>query len=352
MKASRKHSLVYINLVLVLVVVFANMHQVSTSKSTQWNSINTRTDISNDEVDILILSDDTYGGNLDRIITKFTQFGWNITLAGPTPSIEACSFLPGQTNDVDILISEVGDVTQYDCISIMPGPSHDYLRTNSIAQNLIKSAVSNGLVVSAWCRAVRVLAEADVIDGKNVTGYLGYQSYYESAGATFFEGSAPIIDGNIVTCVRSNFYQTAMCLAIAEALGVLETNAPTIGSLSVSLISENSYKITVVPTDESGMFSVKATLNPVFIPEDSYASKITLTLEKQDSGIFNKTITNLLPVIYSIDLELADIFFNSKTYTNETLLDNLNTGTTSLFLPIISLVIIVNLYILFKKRRT
>lgn len=353
MKTSRKHSLVYINLVLVLVVVFANMHQVSTSAGSHWNSINPRTESTNDEIDILVLMDDTFGGNFQGIITKFTQFGWNITIAGPSLTIDGCSYIAGQTTDADILISEVGAVTQYDCISIMPGPSHDFLRTNSIAQNLIKNAVSNGLVVSAWCRAVRVLAEADVINGKNVTGHLDYQSYYESAGATFFEGSAPIIDGNIVTSVRSRFYQAEMCFAIATALGVYENNAPTIASLSVNLVGENSYNLTVVPTDETGMFSVKAIFNPIFIPIDAYASKVVITLYDQNSdGIYNKTISNLVPVIYSIDIELTDAYFNSITYTNETILDNLNTGNTSLFLPIISSVIIINLYLLFKKRRT
>lgn len=166
MKVPKRKSLAYIILVLVLTVVFANTFQVSISNSSQRSSVNLRTNNANDDIDILLLMDDTYGGNYQGIINKFEQFGWNITIA--------------------------------------------------------------------------VLA-----------------------------------------------------------------------------------------------------------------SKISLTLYDEDSdGIFNKTISNLLPIIYSIDIELSDIFFNSIIYTNETLLDNLNTGTVSLLLPITALIIIVNLYLIFKKRRT
>jgi putative intracellular protease/amidase len=108
----------------------------------------------------------------------------------------------------------------------MPGNSHDNLRGSEAALDVVREAVDEGLVVSAWCRAVRVLATADVLDGVNITGSADYREEYEAAGAIFNEMAPPVIDGNIVTGVHSRYYRTEMCIATATALDVYEVDAP------------------------------------------------------------------------------------------------------------------------------
>ena len=197
-----------------------------------------------DPVEILLLMDHGYGGNVPFIINILERFEWSITTAGLTENLTSCDYLGDEVFTVDMLITEVSDLTEFDIVSIMPGDSHDLLRTNQTSLNLISSAVDQGLVVSAWCRGVRVLAAADVIDGRNITGNADYVTEYEAAGATFNELVPPIIDGNIVTGVRSRYYRDEMCEAIATAAGVYETDAPTY--VSATLTPQQSLLGTIV----------------------------------------------------------------------------------------------------------
>ncbi|MFX0108669.1 MAG: DJ-1/PfpI family protein, partial [Candidatus Hodarchaeota archaeon] len=178
-------------------------------------------------VKILFLMDNEYGENYDYIRPILEGWGWEVTLTAMSPNITPCDYQGAAPElEVDILIPDIIDITQFDCISVMPGDGHAELLASSEAHELIQAANTHSLVVSAWCRGVRVLAAADVIDGKNVTGHDDYEDEYIAAGATFFSQVPPIIDGNIVTCVRSRYYRMEMCLAIATALGVYETNPP------------------------------------------------------------------------------------------------------------------------------
>ena len=71
----------------------------------------------------------------------------------------------------------------------------------------------------AWCRAVRVLARAGVLDGRRAVGHADYASEYEAAGATHLgDDHPPVIDANIVTSVRSRFYRSETCEAIGRAV--------------------------------------------------------------------------------------------------------------------------------------
>ena len=160
-----------------------------------------------DPIKILFVMDEDFGSCYDPIRAVFERFGWDITTTALTETLTSCNYAYNVQLDVDILLTEISDVTEYDIVTIMPGSSHDTLRANETALDLIRDAVSQNLIVTGWCRAVRVLADADVIDGKNVTGNVDYQAEYEAAGATFFASSPPITDGNIITSVRSTYYR-------------------------------------------------------------------------------------------------------------------------------------------------
>ena len=68
------------------------------------------------------------------------------------------------------------------------------------ALNLISSANNLGITLAAWCAGVRVLAAADVISGRNITGSAEYIDEYTNAGGFYNnENSYPVVDGNIIT---------------------------------------------------------------------------------------------------------------------------------------------------------
>jgi len=299
------------------------------------------------DIDILLLMDNDYGANCDMIITKFEQFKWNVTIAGPSETILGCDFTGNAPFDTDLLVTEV-NIELYDCLCIMPGETYAYLYENSLVNAMITNALSDNLIVAAWCRAVRILADADVISGKNVTGHADYQAEYEAAGATFNLLSPPIIDGNIVTSVRSNFYQTEMCLAIATALGVYETDAPTVAGITYELYDDTNCDFQVNFSDVSGILS--ATIRMKVITDDpSPLIKSTLLTDSDHDGTYEGTIQFLEEVDYEVIIEVKDIFWNEATYNNVAIINNKTGGleTISIIAPFI--VIAVLLYIKRKK---
>jgi putative intracellular protease/amidase len=188
------------------------------------------------DVHLLVLLDDDLGANynfstshdllgpVDNNIRKhFERYGWRITEAAVAGRVDSCSVsgapFGSRGETVDVLVSEIQDLSPYDAVILAPGREHRALLNSPEALDLIRSAVNEGRVVGAWCRAVRVLAKAGVIRGRRVGGNPDYRAEYEAAGAVYAGSDVPpVIDGNIVTCARSRYYRTEMCEAIATAI--------------------------------------------------------------------------------------------------------------------------------------
>ncbi|MHA1221542.1 MAG: DJ-1/PfpI family protein [Candidatus Heimdallarchaeota archaeon] len=233
------------------------------------------------------------------------------------------------------------DVSQFDCISILPGSSYPNLYQSSQVNSLLQDAIANNIYVSSWCRAIMIFADADIIDGKNVTGNSDYVHLAEAAGATFFVDSPPITDGYVITAVRSRFYQSETCIAIAQALGVYETDPPEIEAINFETNGEGDYNVSVTLTDETDTISAKITLNAlteIFV-NDILVTKYIRTLEDEnEDNIFEYTFMDLPSANYSVDIETMDAFWNEITYEGVTIFNTLNTNNTgSKALVIISL---------------
>jgi hypothetical protein len=112
----------------------------------------------------------------------------------------------------------------FDALAIMPaswrsGAAYNDLLNDSNALHLVRAADSSGKVIWATCAGARVLAKAGVLSGHRVVGTASYQSEYEAAGAVYLgDDHPPVADGNIVTCVRDQFYHVKNCEALALAL--------------------------------------------------------------------------------------------------------------------------------------
>jgi protease I len=181
-----------------------------------------------EDVEALLLLSNNYGANLHLNRDNMKKHGWNITLAGINQTITPCPLYAGPLGcpvlTVDILVSEIQDISEYDVLAIMPvswrsGNPHNDLLNNQEALDLVKAASDSGLVIFATCAGPRVLAAADVLNGVRMQGRVEYRSEYEAAGAIYVgQELYPITDGKIITASRGDYYQRENFNAILAAL--------------------------------------------------------------------------------------------------------------------------------------
>ncbi|HPI38221.1 MAG TPA: DJ-1/PfpI family protein [Ignavibacteriaceae bacterium] len=185
-----------------------------------------------ENIKVLLILPQNYGLNTHLSREMFDAIGWDVTIAGVDSLIQPCTYSSPQGSGpfkVDVIITEIGDISQYDCIVISsmswsanpPAAYNDLLNSIDLI-NLLKTANSQHIVIAATCAGTRVLAAANIINGKKVTGKAGPNNYYINeylqAGAIFVgENIPPVVDGNIVTTSRGQYYmkQNSEALMIA-----------------------------------------------------------------------------------------------------------------------------------------
>ena len=292
-----------------------------------------------DPIQILVIVDNDYGANVPPIIERFEDFGWNVTIAGLKETVISCSFFGYTPLNTDILIPNIEDVTFYDCVSVLPGQSHLGLLWNQTTLDLIKTAAEANVVVSGWCKAVRVLAWADVLDGRSVTGDTDFISEYEDAGATYMGSVLPVIDGNIVTGVRSHLWQGHKCAAIGKAIGVFEDDDPVLEEITVEIDPNYSTiaNITAEIIDESKLnyagvriYKINSTTGERLSDTASY----TKELFQQEAGIYSCELMMAIG-LYEVDIRVLDIYYNEINVANCTqieIVEEDETETTSWFI--------------------
>lgn len=175
----------------------------------------------------LFIIPDYYGANTNLNRDNLTLLGWDIVYAGTRKVLEPCVWaatLGLPQFEVDSLISEIKDVNTYDCVVItsasshVPDPGGDLYRDQAFV-NLVTEAMNNNLVVAAYCTTVRVLAKCNLLQGKKITGNQTYLEEYQTAGAIYQgSGSLPVIDGNLVTSVKGDYFYIHNSNAIETAL--------------------------------------------------------------------------------------------------------------------------------------
>lgn len=185
-------------------------------------------------VNALLLLSRNYGLNYFLNRDAFEEYGWKITITGALDTIMPCPAVAKSLEIKplipDVSIGEIDNIEEYDCLAIMPSagsyikvpdPLGDILKSRE-ALRLVSAAAAKGLAVSALCSGVRVLAAADVIDGRNVVGAPRFKGEYEAAGATFLGNDhPPAIEDNIITGARDLYYSASNCQAVAT---VIENN--------------------------------------------------------------------------------------------------------------------------------
>jgi protease I len=104
----------------------------------------------------------------------------------------------GDKVKVDLTLDEVA-VGDYDAL-LLPGGqiNPDVLRMNNKAVGLVREFAEAGKPVAAICHAPWLLAEADVIRGKTVTGWPSIRTDLTNAGANVIDAEVAT-DGNLIT---------------------------------------------------------------------------------------------------------------------------------------------------------
>ncbi len=186
------------------------------------------------DIRALFLVSKNYGLNYFLMRDVMDQFGWRVVHTGVLDSIAACPPVSEQLGVHPIIPDTpflgIEDLDEYDCLVIPPGagnfnPVPDAfadLLENPEALSFVKKAVDTGLPVFAICSGSRVLAAADVVRGKKMVGSPRFVEEYREAGAVYVGNERndhpPVIDGNIITGTRGQYYNVANCQAIATLI--------------------------------------------------------------------------------------------------------------------------------------
>ncbi|MBN2461242.1 MAG: DJ-1/PfpI family protein [Candidatus Cloacimonetes bacterium] len=176
------------------------------------------------DVEVLLIVPNWFGANSYYLMEMFSEFGWQVTYTAVNPTVNPCFW--GQPIAVDIVIAQLGDIEEFDVIAICPSrwynnPPNAYndLLNSQETLDLLVNANNAGKIIYATCAGVRVLAAAGILEGVNITGNPYYESEYIAAGANYLgDNIPPVIDGNIVTSTRGEYYWIQNAEAIMTAL--------------------------------------------------------------------------------------------------------------------------------------
>lgn len=178
-----------------------------------------------DQVKVLVLMSNLKGAYFSYLRDQMELYGWDMVFVGVTPTVSQCTW--GLPFDVDTLVSEIADVSPFDCLLLgqsqaYAGHAYEQLLASPEALDLVRHAVQDSLLVVSVCAGTRVLAAADLIAGKRVTGYAQYSQEYLDAGAVYLgDNLPPVLDGNILTCSKGHYYSHQIAEAMRAAVDSL-----------------------------------------------------------------------------------------------------------------------------------
>jgi len=184
------------------------------------------------DMKVLVVMPNNYGANYQCYYEMFEQLGWDITTTAVNPIVQPCGAYAAQLGcppvAVDILISNITDITIFDCVMLMSSSSFVgnpciELINSQAALDLVVAANNADLILFTSCSSIRILAAADVLQGVNVQGPSSYQTEIVNAGANYIgQKIPPVIDGNVVSTMRGQYYAMQNIYAILTAITALE----------------------------------------------------------------------------------------------------------------------------------
>ena len=149
---------------------------------------------------------------------RLKEEGVEVEVYNQTDSIVKGYFgtkIPPQKDDKIINFSKV-NVDDYDLL-ILPGgvKSMEILRLDEKAIDVIKTFNQKNKLIAAICSGTMMLISANIIKGRNVTGYYAWKQDIINAGAIFVDKPC-VEDGNIITSPHYKYNGEWMKLVISK----------------------------------------------------------------------------------------------------------------------------------------
>lgn len=124
----------------------------------------------------------------------------------------------GETITPDTVLTEV-DIEDYDALLLPGGVANpDTLRMDEDAVNIVEDFMDAGKIVAAICHGPWLLAEADVIDGRQMTSWPSIRTDLTNAGADVIDEEV-VVDDNLITSRKPDdipAFNKALLKALAE----------------------------------------------------------------------------------------------------------------------------------------
>jgi protease I len=130
----------------------------------------------------------------------FSKAGHEIITLG----LEAAKEVTGKKEGTKVTIDKaVGDVSinDFDALLIPGGYSPDKLRVNDPAVRFVQLFVESGKPVFTICHGPQLLINAQVLEGRTITGWKSIIQDIKNAGAKFVDQDV-VEDGNIISSRR------------------------------------------------------------------------------------------------------------------------------------------------------
>ena len=165
---------------------------------------------------IAILAEDKYEDlELWYPLLRFREEGAEVVVVG-SGAAKVHTSKHGYPVAVDQAVKEVR-ADQFDALIIPGGYAPDLMRRHPAMVKLVREAAAQGKIVAAICHAGWMLASAEVIQGRTVTGFFAIKDDLVHAGANYVDQEVAV-DGNLITS-RQPDDLPAFCRAIISGLG-------------------------------------------------------------------------------------------------------------------------------------
>lgn len=149
-------------------------------------------------------------------ILRLREAGVQVTIVGPEKGVEYKS-KHGYVLKSDAGASDV-KAEDFDGIVVPGGYAPDKLRRNEKLVALVRDIFSRGGLVASICHGPWVLAEADIMRGKNFTCVRAIRTDIVNAGGIFHDREV-VVDGSLVTS-RTPEDLPAMMRECLKVLGI------------------------------------------------------------------------------------------------------------------------------------
>jgi protease I len=149
-------------------------------------------------------------------LSYFNDKGSDVKLASPSKDAISAGEGDDRRIEPDMTFADV-KVSEYDAL-ILPGglQNPDTLRQDDDAIRLIQEFATEGKTIGAICHAPWLLAEADILNGREVTSFPSIKTDLTNAGASWVDKDV-VCDNAIVTS-RKPGDLPAFCAKIEEEI--------------------------------------------------------------------------------------------------------------------------------------